>query len=220
MADALAFADMNASVIAARMRVLLGLVLWLALALVLGASGVLTIERRPLVPLAIASSTIALVLLGRRRGALATVAQSIDVRVLILFHAIRAPIGAGFLALGADGRLDPLFAEVAGWGDIAVGITAVIAAMGGARPSATWMRVRLVWNAFGLADILVVLVIAQSILLGSDHPQTMAGLLVMPWPVIPLWVVPLVLATHALSFARLRAGRPASTASGRLAAPT
>ncbi|MBK8240195.1 MAG: hypothetical protein IPK74_32115 [Deltaproteobacteria bacterium] len=210
---------MNASAITARTRVLLGLVLWLALTLVLGASGVLTIERRPLVPLAIASSTIALVLLARRRGALATVAQSIDVRVLILFHAIRAPIGAGFLVLGADGRLDPLFAEVAGWGDIAVGITAVIAAMGGARPVASWTRVRLLWNALGLADILVVLAIAQSILLGSDHPQTMAGLLVMPWPVIPLWVVPLVLATHALSFARLRADAAAPVHAERVRAP-
>lgn len=204
----------ESSTTTARTRVLFGLVLWLALVLVAGASGVLSLERRPLVPLAIACSTIALVVLGLGRGSLASVARTIDVRVLIVFHAVRAPIGAGFLALAAAGRLDPQFASVAGWGDIAVGALAVVAAAGGVRPGATWTRARLVWNAFGLVDILAAVAIAQSIVLASDHPQTMAGLFTMPWPMIPLWVVPLVLASHVLLFVRLRAAAASPVSAG------
>ncbi len=195
----------------AKARVALGFALWLVAALAVGASGVLSIDRRGLIPLILLGSTVVLVVLGRGRGPLGVIARNVDPRLLILFHGIRAPIGASFLVLAATDRLDPVFASVAGWGDILVGLTAPLAAAGGMRPGRAWTWVRLAWNALGLADILVVVVIAQSILIASGHPETMAELLTIPWLVIPLFIVPIVFATHGLLFTRLRATRETPT---------
>jgi hypothetical protein len=166
---------------------------------------VLTFERRALVPLAIIGTTAAFVAIHRRGGALRAVARSIDVRVPIAFHALRALVGVGFLVKAGRGELDPLFASVAGWGDIAVGVSAMLVACGSARPGAAWTRVRAAWNVLGLLDILVAIGTAQYILFASGHPETMAGLVALPWVLIPLVLVPLVLATHLLLIVRLRA---------------
>ena len=90
------------------------------------------------------------------------------------------------------------------WGDIAVGTGAMVVLLGGARPARAWTRVRAAWNLFGLLDIAIVIVVAQSILMFSDHPQTMGGLIGFPWLLVPLVIVPLVIATHVLLVARLR----------------
>lgn len=184
--------------------VVAALLVWFLVVVALAATGAMTIERRALVPLAILGQATAFVVLYRRRGSLHGLAQSIDVRVPILFHALRGPIGVGFLVLAAHGRLDPVFAGIAGWGDLVVGVLALVVALGGARPGRGWTRLRRAWNLLGLVDILVVLGTAQSILFVSDHPETMAGLLTFPWPLVPLAVVPLVLATHLLLIVRLR----------------
>ena len=189
---------------AAARAVAIALFAWLAIAVVFAMSGVLTLERRMLVPLAILGTTAALVAIHRRGGALRAVALAIDVRVPILLHAVRAVVGAGFLVMAARGELDPVFARLAGWGDIAVGVTALVVVRGGARPGAAWTRVRAAWNWFGLLDILAVLVTAQSILLFSSHPETMMALVGLPWALVPLVLVPLVIATHLLLIARLR----------------
>jgi len=181
-----------------------GLFVWLLTVAAVALLGVLSIERRGLIPLGILGGTIALVGLYLRGGALRAVADAIDIRIPILLHVVRAPVGFGFLVIAARGGLDPVFAEIAGWGDIAVGLSALAVAAGGARVGPGWRRARLAWNLFGLVDILVVLVIAQSILLFSDHPETMGGLIAFPWPFVPLFLVPLVIATHLLLFKRLR----------------
>jgi hypothetical protein len=190
---------------AAARAVAIAMLVWLAVAVAVAMLEVLTIERRMLVPLAILGTTAVLIAIHHRRGALWTVARVIDVRVPILFHGLRAFVGIGFLVLASRGELDPLFARVAGWGDIAVGTTAFVVALGGARPGPAWTRVRAAWNLFGLLDILVVLATAQYILFVSGHPETMAGLIGLPWALVPLVLVPLVLATHLRLVGRLRA---------------
>ncbi len=177
---------------------------WLASIGAISALGVLTLERRAIVPLALVGSTIALVALHRRGGALRTVVDALDVRLVIGFHALRAIIGAGFLVMAARGELDPVFARIAGWGDIIVGVGAMLAVLGGARVSRAWTRVRAAWNLLGLLDIAIVIVVAQSILLFSDHPQTMFGLVAFPWLLVPFVIVPVVIATHVLLAVRLR----------------
>jgi hypothetical protein len=177
---------------------------WLASIVAISALGVLTLERRAIVPLAIVGTTIALVVLHRRGGSLRAVVDALDVRLVIGFHALRAVIGTGFLVLAARGELDPVFARIAGWGDIAVGVGAMVVVAGGERPARAWTRVRAAWNLFGLLDIAIVIVVAQSILLLSDHPQTMFGLVALPWLLVPFVIVPLVIATHVLLIARLR----------------
>ena len=70
----------------------------------------------------------------------------------------------------------------------------------------------LAWNALGLADILLVVFTAQRILIFSDHPGTMAILVHFPGMLLPTFLVPLVIATHVLLFARLRTAAPAGSA--------
>ena len=190
---------------AATRAVAIAMLVWLAIVATIVMLGVLSIERRMLVPVAILGTTFAFIAIHRRGGALSAVARAIDVRIPILFHGLRALVGAGFLVLASRGQLDPVFARIAGWGDIAVGTSAFLVALGGARPGSVWTRVRSAWNLFGLLDILVVVATAQYILFVSGHPQTMAGLIGLPWALVPLVLVPLVIATHLLLVGRLRA---------------
>jgi hypothetical protein len=185
-------------------RAILGLSAWAAIALALAASGVLSVERRFLIPPLILGSVAALVVLYARAPSLRALADGVDLRVPILFHVIRAPIGASFLVLMADG-LDADFARIAGYGDILSGSLAVVAAAFAHDRARRWV-VR-GWNALALADILLVVLTAQRILVLSDHPESMALLTRFPMAMIPLFIVPLVIATHLLVFRRTARGR-------------
>jgi hypothetical protein len=177
----------------------IGLAVWLALALAVSLSGVLTLERRFLVPITIATLVVTQVALYARGGAWRTLADATSTRALVLFHAIRAPIGAAFLVLMAHG-LDATFARVAGVGDLVAGSLAVVVGAFFARSRA----VVLAWNAVALADIVLVVFTAQRVLVFSDHPQTMGMLVHFPGTLLPTFVVPFVIASHLLLFARLR----------------
>ena len=95
------------------------------------------------------------------------------------------------------------FAVTAGWGDIVVGATALMAAF--YVPALTPLRRRLVftWNLFGLIDMLVVFVTAQRLILFGSGPNPLIELTRFPLLVVPMFVVPLVLITHFVVFAQL-----------------
>jgi hypothetical protein len=177
----------------------LGLALWAVVALAIAGSGVITLERRFLVPVSIVSAVVALVVLYVRSPSLRTLADTVDLRVPILFHTIRAPIGLAFLFLMTRG-LDPDFARIAGYGDILSGVLAFVAAAFVGMPLER--RIVRAWNLIGLVDILAVVVTAQRMILFSDHPETMALLTRFPFAMLPLFIVPLVIATHLLVFRR------------------
>jgi hypothetical protein len=63
----------------------------------------------------------------------------------------------------------------------------------------------LAWNWIGLVDIVLVVLSAQRIFLLEGEPEKLRGIIDFPGPVLPLFIVPLVLATHLLLFATLRA---------------
>jgi hypothetical protein len=179
--------------------------LWLSSAILVGSSGLLGLERPFLIPGSILLLSSLLVWRYARGGALRTVADQLDLRYIILPHAIRAPIGAFFLWKAARGELDPVFAGVGGTGDILAGALALGAAA--LVPLTTRRRRTLVrvWNAIALIDILATTGTAARIILFSDHPATMAALLTMPGPLLPLFIVPLVITSHLLLLRRLRA---------------
>jgi hypothetical protein len=67
----------------------------------------------------------------------------------------------------------------------------------------------LIWNTFGLVDIL--LVVATAVRIGFSQPWQLRALQVLPLSVLPTFLVPLIIATHVIIFVRL--GRePAETA--------
>ena len=92
------------------------------------------------------------------------------------------------------------FASVAGFGDLATGLLALVTGLAASR-SRPALALRC---TIGLIDIVVVVLTAQRILLFSDHPQTMSLLLGFPGVLLPTFLVPLIMATHLLVFARLR----------------
>ena len=186
---------------------------WLGLALLFSALGVLTPERRFAIPVVIAGAFGALVLAYRRDAEFRSLADQVDLRIVLALHAIRAAAGAAFLALMHQGRLAPEFALVAGWGDIAAGAgaLALMPLLGAGLPLAGFRRRALAaWNTFALADILLVVFTAQRILLVRGDVEAMRGLLDFPGPVLPLFLVPLVLATHVLVFVRLKRQAPSA----------
>ncbi|HWB77667.1 MAG TPA: hypothetical protein VG755_22025 [Nannocystaceae bacterium] len=182
-------------------RVFVALVLWFSVLFGLGVAGLLERPFPPLVPLGLAAATAAVILAARRNASLRAWIGAIDLRIAIAYHVLRAPIGVWFLAEYASGALPGELALRAGWGDIATGVLALAVLPLGL---ATRRDRRLVWawNAFGLVDIAMVVLTAQKLLVIDHSPQLLA--LGFPFMLLPWFVVPLVIATHVLIFARLR----------------
>ena len=180
-------------------RLWLGLASWFCLALSLAAIGLL--DRLPVlaIPAFIWTPVLLIALASWRFPALRRALGAIPLAALVGFHAIRAVIGAAFLIYAAQGLLTPRFALPAGYGDIAVGLLAIpIAVQAARRADAGSQRLVFVWNLFGLLDILLTFVSAQRILLFGEGPAALRAFFVFPNPLIPLFVVPLVLLTHGL----------------------
>jgi hypothetical protein len=118
-------------------------------------------------------------------------------------------IGLIFLPLWAIGILPAHFALPAGWGDLAVGITAPLAA------AALGRRVRgarlfgLAWNTLGLIDLLGAVGLGTGYLLTVLHPGTAvepAGpMTAYPLVLIPTFAVPLGVVLHLLTYRALAA---------------
>jgi hypothetical protein len=178
------------------------LVPWAALAALLSLSGVFTLERRLLIPLCLVAAVSTLIVCHRRFPRFRSWVNAIDLRTVLLVHAVRAPIGVGFLVMEAQGKLSGAFARVAGYGDIAVGLSALVLLWSfGPRDRRQPTRGLLLWNALGLLDILIVVGQAQRLLLFVD-PQGIMALAAFPGSMLPTFVVPIVITTHLLVFVR------------------
>jgi hypothetical protein len=187
---------------------LLALTLWGLAALGLSFTGLVTPERPVLVPLCLLGGTTAVLLSWRRLPVARAFFEGLGLQVHLGLHVLRAFIGAGFLVLLSRGLLPAEFAVRAGVGDIiAGGLAAGVLLIPTRSP---WHRRALgFFNVVGLVDILLVVATAQRILLFGD-PSSMKAFWHAPWPMLPMFVVPLVIASHVLLFARL--ARPPSHA--------
>jgi hypothetical protein len=112
-----------------------------------------------------------------------------------LIHLTRIVAGAYFLVLYRRGELPYLFAVPGGIGDIIAGTLAIVVLVA---PRRSWL---FGWNVLALIDILMVIVAATRSVLAA--PESMNAILRLPLVVLPLWLVPLILATHVLIFFRL-----------------
>jgi hypothetical protein len=186
--------------------VYLALALWFVAAVVIGALGVLA--RLPVPPPAIAFSLaallLALLLLNHR--ALEHV-RAVGVASLVGFHLTRIAAGAYFLVLESRGILPGEFARFAGWGDILVGlgVLPVIWFCSGLRTRSQRLGL-LLWNVIGLIDILAVL--GNGIRLFLPSPAIAEPFTRLPLALLPLFVVPIVMATHILLFLEIRRSAP------------
>lgn len=184
---------------------------WFTLVTVLAALGAFT--RFGPVPIAFSVlAPIAVVLLSAGAGSsVRAVALGVPVALLIALNASRV-LGAFFLLLHADGRLPATFASSAGWGDIVVGVLAVPVAWLAYRRAPYWRPLGLAWNALGFVDLVAAVTIGFGSAPGSpirfiveDAAPGTIGML--PWLLIPGFLVPLYLLSHVALFARLAADR-------------
>ena len=177
--------------------------IWLAAAIAVSGSGILYDPPRPILPIIIWAPVVAFLAAVASFQRLRPWILSIDLRWPIAFHIVRAPIGTAFLLMEAAGRLPPEFAVKAGIGDIVIGVTAIFAIMCVPLLSTVRIRILLTWNILGLADILMVIVVAQRLLFFGDDPKALVELTRFPTLVVPMFVVPLVIITHFVVFAHL-----------------
>ena len=141
-----------------------------------------------------------------RVAALRAWVDALDLRALVLVHVTRF-VGIYFLILYRRGELPYAFAVPGGYGDILVAALALVVAFFPFDP-ARRTRFLTIWNVVGLTDIL--LVVATAVRLNLADPSQMRALLYLPLSLLPTFLVPLIIATHLMIFARLaRADRSA-----------
>jgi hypothetical protein len=126
--------------------------------------------------------------------------------------------GAVFLLGWAQGVLPAAFALPAGIGDICVGLAAPRVASRVARERPGWQRSAMLWNAAGLADLVLAVTLGALTSPSTFHPDGLGrpGYLTsrLPLVLIPVFAVPLSAVLHVEAIRRLRPGR-ASHSRGR-----
>lgn len=125
-------------------------------------------------------------------------------------------LGVIFVLLLMSGHLPPHFALPAGWGDVAVGLSAPLVALAYAR-GAAWRETAVrAWNIIGLLDLVVA--VAMGVLTSPSPFQQLSlqspNELISAFPLVlvPAFAVPLSVLLHAaslLKLARERDGRQA-----------
>ena len=184
--------------------VLIGLGLWLVVAVMLGASGRLQALQPPLPQLTLLALTAGALWTTARVPAVRAWALGVDVRTLVAFHLTRF-VGSYFLVLYGRGELPYAFAVPGGWGDILVASLALLLLLGGPPATARRLRAYVFWNVLGLLDILFV--VATAARLAFAAPASMEALLRLPLSLLPTFLVPLIITSHVLLAIRLaRAG--------------
>jgi hypothetical protein len=120
-------------------------------------------------------------------------------RTLTLIHTWRT-VGFTFLVLATYGILPSFFALPAGWGDIAIGVTAPFAALMLANPSRRGLFV--LWQALGVLDLLLAVGLGTAARLIEPHGITTNVMSVLPMSLIPTFAVPLLLMLHFICIAQ------------------
>ena len=181
-------------------HVAVGLLVWLALAIAVGASGALAGLRPPMPQLLLLTLTNVLVLSGVFVAPFRQWLRTVYLRAVVALHLTRF-VGAYFLYLYERGELPYAFAVPGGIGDIIVAFTASILLL--AAPSSGPLRRRLyfAWNCLGLLDIVGVVLSAATQAL--TDPESMAALLRLPLSLLITFLVPLIIASHLLLVVRL-----------------
>jgi hypothetical protein len=185
-------------------------ILWFAAVAVWAASGALTWRLdlgAPVFGLAIAVPLILLIVLATRTPVVRHALSAIPLPALIAVHSIRI-LGLLFLLLLAAGRAAAPFAPIAGWGDIVTGATALPVAYALATREASTRWLVLLWNSFGLLDLMAASTLGMTSAPGSPiqlffDPPGSATMATLPWAIIPVFLVPQLIVGHLALYRRL-----------------
>ncbi len=165
----------------------------------------------PLIPAFLAGSIVAALAAFALSATLRRVLASASVPALIGVQLFRV-IGAIFLVLLAAGRLPSHFAKPAGWGDLAVSLSAPLVALALARGIAGARGLAIAWSLLGLLDLTVAVGMGTGLLaplfapaLGARVPPV-GAMGTFPMLVIPAFMVPLAVLLHLAVLWRLVRG--------------
>ena len=173
----------------------LALLLWLGAALAVGWAGLLRDAPAPMIPVVIGTLSLTMFFVCWWLSPINEWFRQVGIKWLVLPHVSRF-IGIYFLFLAQRGEIPRAWAVPAGIGDIVVALGALALFWNGAsRPSLV-----LLWNTVGFADILFVA--GNALRIGLQDWSSMAFLRQLPLSLLPTFVVPLIIATHLLIFAR------------------
>jgi hypothetical protein len=193
---------------ASRAAVLLSLGAWFVLILAIGATGALSPVGggAPALGLTVVLPIATLVWAYRALPSVRHAMAATPLPALIGLHAIRV-LGFAFIILYAEGRLPAPFAPSAGWGDVFMGATALPLAWAVTRFGARVRPLVVLWNALGVADLVVALTLGPLSAPGPLQvfvgPPDSSPMTTLPWLIIPGFLVPILLFIHVVIFTRL-----------------
>jgi hypothetical protein len=190
------------------------LVVWLGVVVVLGRAGwFVTPPGEPSVRL-LAGVTLPVALFVVVYGASGRFREYVragDPRLLTTLQSWRV-LGGTFLVLLSFGLLPAAFAVPAGWGDIAIGLTAPFVALALAGGGPRWAgRLFVGWQILGLLDLIVAVGTGAALRSGvgaTGDPAAVDLMLIMsqlPLGLVPTFAVPLFVIFHLASLAQYRA---------------
>jgi hypothetical protein len=111
-------------------------------------------------------------------------------------------LGFTFVLLQAHDILPAVFALPAGYGDMAIGVTASLA---------TWKLVSpgrrggfILWQALGITDLVMAVSLGTAASLLNPHGPSMAAMTALPLSLVPTFIVPLLLIFHIICIAQAR----------------
>jgi hypothetical protein len=190
-----------------RLLVVAGLSAWFLVVVTLGATYALHYERgygAPALGAAVLLPVIGLALAFLTAPRLKEALDRVPLPVLIGVNVLRV-LGVSFVLLYAAGRLPAPFAPTAGWGDIIVGLTAVPVAWAARKGENRGLV--LAWNTLGMADLITAIGLGVTsspgplqVFSGEPDSSIMA---ILPWVLVPCFLVPLFMLTHLAVFYRL-----------------
>jgi hypothetical protein len=177
---------------------------WLTFALVAGAMGVFSNNANRLgVSIAIAALTplVIFAIWFAASESFRRYLLSVNPRVLTSLQAFRV-VGFIFVLLEAHRFLPALFALPAGYGDMAIGVTAAFIAWKVADPAHRGQFI--LWQILGITDLVtaVTLGITTPVIDPQGVPMTL--MTVLPLSLIPTFLVPLFTIFHVISIAQAR----------------
>jgi hypothetical protein len=186
------------------------LIVWLAVAQYLGSANTYFATTDAAVPTVLFGLLIPLVTAAVGlwlSGSIASLVSAIPLPWIVAAQIYR--VGGGiFLVLWADGRLPWQFALPAGIGDVTTGCFAVVVAALLAQKAAGARRATYVWCLFGIADLVVAVMMGGLTSPGRAHLFALEApnLLISSYPLVmvPTFAVPLALMLHGLVLWRLR----------------
>jgi hypothetical protein len=134
-------------------------------------------------------------------------ALSLNPQILTLAQGWRI-VGFTFLLLEARGILPAIFALPAGYGDMAIGMTATFAAWKLANPARC--NSFITWQLLGITDLITAVSLGTTARLLSPHGPSMEAMTVLPLSLVPTFLVPLFFIFHVICIAQAREWKTAS----------